>query len=71
MRNFVKDKTPVIGFDKKISNFFWLSGQGGYGIQTSPALADICNNLILNYSNKNYIDKYKINIDLLNIKRFN
>ena len=70
LRNFVKDKTPVIGFDKKISNFFWLSGQGGYGIQTSPALADICKNLILNYSNKNYTDKYKINIDLMDVKRF-
>ena len=71
LRNFVEDKTPVIGFDKQINNFFWLTGQGGYGIQTSPALADICNNLILNISNKKYIEKYEINIDLMDIKRFN
>ena len=71
LRNFVEDKTPVIGFDKQIDNFFWLTGQGGYGIQTSPALADICNNLILNISNNNFIEKYEINIDLMDVKRFN
>lgn len=70
LRNFVEDKTPVIGFDKQIDNFFWLTGQGGYGIQTSPALADICNNLILNISNNNFIEKYEINIDLMDVKRF-
>ena len=69
LRNFVKDKSPVIGYDPQIENFFWISGQGGYGIQTSPALAKIASNLILNKSNELYEQKYKIDLASLNIKR--
>jgi D-arginine dehydrogenase len=39
LRSFVSDKTPVVGYDDRIDGFFWLAGQGGYGIQTSPALS--------------------------------
>ena len=39
LRSFVADKTPVVGFDPVAEGFFWLVGQGGYGIQTAPALA--------------------------------
>ena len=46
LRTFTEDHTPLVGFDKRASGFFWLAGQGGYGIQTSPALsrlaADLC-----------------------------
>ncbi len=38
LRSFVADKTPVVGFDPAAPGFFWLAGQGGYGIQTAPAL---------------------------------
>jgi D-arginine dehydrogenase len=39
LRSFVADRTPVVGFDPTAEGFFWLAGQGGYGIQTAPALA--------------------------------
>lgn len=39
LRSFVADKTPVAGFDPLAPGFFWLAGQGGYGIQSAPALA--------------------------------
>ena len=39
LRSFVHDKAPVVGFDPQAPNFFWLAGQGGYGIQMAPALA--------------------------------
>ncbi len=39
LRSFVADKTPVVGFDAHAPGFFWLVGQGGYGIQTAPAMA--------------------------------
>lgn len=39
LRSFVPDKSPVVGFDASAEGFFWLAGQGGYGIQTAPALA--------------------------------
>lgn len=39
LRSFVADKCPVVGFDVKAPGFFWLAGQGGYGIQSAPAAA--------------------------------
>lgn len=39
LRTFAPDRTPVAGFDGTTENFFWLAGQGGYGIQTAPALS--------------------------------
>ena len=38
LRSFAPDRTPVAGFDPLAQGFFWLAGQGGYGIQTSAAL---------------------------------
>jgi len=37
LRSFVADKCPVIGFAPDTPGFFWLAGQGGYGIQSAPA----------------------------------
>ena len=39
LRSFVADRSPVIGFDAETPSFFWLAGQGGYGVQTAPAAA--------------------------------
>ena len=36
----------VAGFDPAAEGFFWLAGQGGYGIQTSPALSRLAGQLI-------------------------
>jgi D-arginine dehydrogenase len=41
LRSFVADKTPVVGFAPDAPGFFWLAGQGGYGIQTAPALGEL------------------------------
>ncbi len=38
LRTFAGDKTPVVGFDPARAGFFWLAGQGGFGIQTAPAM---------------------------------
>ena len=38
LRSFVRDRQPVAGFDGAAEGFFWLAGQGGAGIMTSPAL---------------------------------
>jgi len=46
LRTFAPDRTPVVGFDPQAAGFFWLAGQGGYGIQTAPALARLVMNLI-------------------------
>jgi D-arginine dehydrogenase len=39
LRSFVADRSPAIGFDAQAPGFFWLAGQGGYGVQTAPAAA--------------------------------
>ncbi len=41
LRSFVADGTMVAGFEPGLDGFFWLAGQGGYGIQTAPAMARI------------------------------
>jgi D-arginine dehydrogenase len=41
LRSFVADKSMVCGYADDVDGFFWLAGQGGYGIQTAPAMARI------------------------------
>jgi D-arginine dehydrogenase len=41
LRSFAPDRLPVIGFDPNQPDFFWFAGQGGFGIQTAPAAADL------------------------------
>ncbi len=47
LRSFVKDRTPVVGPDPEVEGLVWLAAQGGYGIQTAPALARLCRALAL------------------------
>ena len=46
LRTFAPDKTFVVGFDPRTEGFFWLAGQGGYGVQTSPGMARLAAALI-------------------------
>lgn len=41
LRTFSADRVPVAGFAPDAPGFFWLAGQGGYGLQTAPAMAAI------------------------------
>jgi D-arginine dehydrogenase len=47
LRSFVADHCPVVGFDSRAEGFFWLCGQGGYGIMMSPVLGRASAELIL------------------------
>jgi D-arginine dehydrogenase len=47
LRSFVADGELVGGFDETVSDFFWVAAQGGYGIQTSPAMGEACAALAL------------------------
>ena len=38
LRSFVADGDLVAGFDGEVPGLFWVAAQGGYGIQTSPAM---------------------------------
>ncbi len=46
LRTFAPDQVMVVGEDPDVKGFFWLSGQGGAGIETSPAVGRIAADLI-------------------------
>jgi D-arginine dehydrogenase len=47
LRSFAPDRLPAYGFDAHATGFFWCAGQGGFGIQTSPAAAKMAAALLL------------------------
>lgn len=47
LRSFAPDRLPVYGFAPQDEAFFWFAGQGGFGIQTAPAAADLAARLLL------------------------
>jgi D-arginine dehydrogenase len=47
LRTFTPDRHPAAGFAPDAPAFFWLAGQGGFGLQTSPAMARIAASLIM------------------------
>lgn len=48
LRTFAPDHLPVLGFEPTTEGFFWVAGQGGFGIQTAPAMARLGAALALN-----------------------
>jgi len=69
LRSFVKDDVPVAGYSERADNFFWLAGQGGYGIQTSPALASYAAALILKHQLPEALQKQQLNTATLSAGR--
>jgi D-arginine dehydrogenase len=51
LRSFAPDRLPVIGPDPNMPQFFWLAGQGGFGIQTAPAVAQMAAALLAGQDN--------------------
>jgi D-arginine dehydrogenase len=47
LRTFTPDHSLAFGWDAKAEGFFWCVGQGGYGIQTSPAAGRLVADLVL------------------------
>jgi D-arginine dehydrogenase len=50
LRSFAPDRLPIYGYDPRTEGFAWFAGQGGYGIQTSPAAARLAAQLLLGRS---------------------
>jgi D-arginine dehydrogenase len=47
LRTFSPDRLPAIGWEPEAPQFFWLVGQGGFGVQTSPAASKLAAALVL------------------------
>lgn len=70
LRSFVPDGNPVCGYDGEAEGFFWLIGQGGYGIQTSPALGDLAASLVRRESMPGYIEREGLELSDISPARF-
>lgn len=46
LRTFAPDGEFVVGFDPRVDGFFWMAGQGGYGVQSAPGLAKLAGSLV-------------------------
>ena len=46
LRTFAPDRHPVVGFDDAAEGFVWCAGQGGTGIQTSPAIGEVVASIV-------------------------
>jgi D-arginine dehydrogenase len=47
LRSFAPDRVHVVGEDPSLPGFFWLAGQGGCGIETSPLIGRVAADLVL------------------------
>ncbi len=47
LRTFAPDLSYIIGEDPTVKGFFWLAGQGGSGIETSPAAGQLAAELLI------------------------
>ena len=70
LRSFYSDRTPVVGEDNNNSGFFWLAGQGGYGIMTSPSISKILESLITGKKWPKKLEELSINENTLSPNRF-
>jgi D-arginine dehydrogenase len=69
LRSFFPDRTPIVGEDPLESNFYWLAGQGGYGIQTAPGISKIIECLITGKKWPNYLSDLSIKPETLSPNR--
>ena len=66
LRSFLPNRTPAAFEDTTQKGFFWLLGQGGYGIQTAPAISEIIECLIAGKEWPKYLKNRSIFPNTLN-----
>ena len=70
LRSFFPDGVPVCGFDAKMKGFFWLAGQGGYGIQSAPALSALAAAQVLGKPVPQHLRDHGVDAASLSPQRF-
>ena len=70
LRTFSPDKDLVIGEEPQAKGFFWLAGQGGYGIQSAPGVSELAACLILNKTLSDTLKKEGVNPRIISPARF-
>lgn len=69
LRSFVEDGSFVGGFDQHYPGFFWAIGQGGYGIQSAPAVGALYASKILGRPVPTFIENQGLKLDDLSPQR--
>lgn len=70
LRTFTPDREPAAGYDRDVDDFFWLVGQGGYGIHTSPALGATAAGLLLDGVAPENVARHGVKAEMLDPGRF-
>lgn len=70
LRTFSQDRNPVVGFSNECEGFFWLAGQGGFGIQTSAAMGRLATSLIVDGQIPDELSKMGLTEDVISPSRF-
>lgn len=70
LRSFTSDRLPVIGPASDEPSFFWLAGQGGYGILTSPAIGALAAGLIAGLPLSGALERERIEAAAFSPARF-
>jgi len=69
LRSFVPDGDMVIGWDNHVPGFFWLAGQGGYGIQSAAGAALLARQLLRGESLADELVREGVDVDGLSPAR--
>ena len=69
LRSFVADGDLVGGFEPQAPGFFWLAGQGGYGVMTSPAMGEACAALVRGQALPEHLAAFGLTPEMLSPKR--
>lgn len=69
LRSFVADGELVIGKDTDCPSFFWVAGQGGYGIQTASAASQLAASLLLDQPMPTHLSNFGVRASSLSPQR--
>ncbi|WP_065258356.1 NAD(P)/FAD-dependent oxidoreductase [Pseudomonas bananamidigenes] len=69
LRSFVADGDLLAGFDPQVPGLFWVAAQGGYGIQTSPAMGMASAALVRNQPLPEHLEQFGLTATMLSPAR--
>ena len=69
LRSFVADGELVIGPDDACPGFFWLAGQGGYGIQSAAAASELAAALLCGQALPEGLARHGVDAGAMSVQR--
>ncbi|MFD2884751.1 NAD(P)/FAD-dependent oxidoreductase [Pseudomonas lini] len=69
LRSFVRDGDLLSGFDQQVPGLFWVAAQGGYGIQTSPAMGQASAALVRGEALPEQLTRFGLDAEMLSPAR--